>query len=100
MQFQLIVILLVALVLILVTVQNPNPVTLQFLSWDAEGVPLIIVILISLMAGIIMSSILSLVKQAKLKDKIRSLQREIEELKNPSLVSEEDIEETNEKIKE
>ncbi|MFC1675466.1 lipopolysaccharide assembly LapA domain-containing protein [Planctomycetota bacterium] len=92
MQFQLIVILLVAMVLILVTVQNPNPVTLQFLSWDAEGIPLIVVILISLMAGIIMSSILSLLKQAKLKDKIRSLQREIEELKSPSLVTEEEIE--------
>ena len=96
MQFQLIVILLVAMVLILVTVQNPNPVTLQFLSFDAEGIPLIVVILISLMAGIIMSSILSLLKQAKLKDKIRSLQREIEELKSPSLVTEEEIEKTEE----
>jgi uncharacterized integral membrane protein len=95
MQFQLIVILLVALVLILLTVQNPNPVTLQFLSWDAESVPLIVVILISLMAGIIMSSILSLLKQAKLKGKIRSLQREIDELKYPSLASENRSEEDN-----
>lgn len=96
MQFQLIVILLVALVLILLTVQNPNPVTLQFLSWDAESVPLIVVILISLMAGIIMSSILSLLKQAKLKEKIRGLQREIEDLKSPPLVSEEEIEKAEE----
>ena len=96
MKFQLIVILLVALVLILVTVQNPNPVTLQFLSWDAEGIPLIVVILISLMAGIIISSILSLIKQAKLKDKIRSLQREIEDLKHPPLASEEEIEKAEE----
>lgn len=96
MQFQLIVILLVALVLILLTVQNPNPVTLQFLSWDAESVPLIVIILISLMAGIIMSSILSLLKQAKLKDKIRSLQRDLEDLKSPLLVSEEEIEKAEE----
>jgi len=96
MQFQLIVILLVALVLILLTVQNPNPVTLQFLSWDAESVPLIVVILISLMAGIIMSSILSLVKQAKLKEKIRSLQRDLEDMKSPPLVSEEEIEKAEE----
>ena len=96
MQFQLIVILLVALVLILLTVQNHNPVTLQFLSWDAESVPLIVVILISLMAGIIMSSILSLLKQAKLKDKIRSLQRDLEDLKSPPLVSEEEIEKAEE----
>jgi len=84
MQFQLIVILLVALVLILVTVQNPNPVTLQFLSFDAEGVPLIVIILISLMAGIIISSILSLLKQAKLKDKIRSLQNQIDKMQHLS----------------
>jgi len=68
---------------------------LQFLSWAAEGIPVIVVILISLMAGIIMSSILSLLKQAKMKDKIRSLQREIEELKYPSLA-----EDKNEKINE
>jgi len=96
MQFQLIVILLVALVLILVTVQNPNPVTLQFLSWDAEGIPLIVIILISLMAGIIMSSILSLLKQAKLKDKIRSLQKKIDQMEYPSL-AEDESEKTNEK---
>ena len=100
MQFQLIVILLVALVLILLTVQNPNPVTLQFLSWDAENIPLIVVILISLMAGIIMSSILSLLKQAKLKDRIRSLQREIDELKYPSLASEDRSEENAVKAEE
>ena len=100
MQFQLIVMLLVALVLILVTLQNPNPVTLQFLSWDAEGVPLIVIILISLMAGVIISSILGLLKQTKLKDKIRSLQREIDELKYPPLAVEDEIEKTNEKNEE
>ena len=96
MQFQLVVILLVALVLILLTVQNPNPVTLQFLSWDAQGFPLIVVILISLMAGIIMSSVLSLIKQAKLKEKIRRLQRDLEDLKSPPLVSDKEIEKTEE----
>lgn len=85
MQLQLIIIILVALVLIFITVQNPNPVTVQFLSWDAQGVPLIVIILISMMSGIIISSILSLFKQAKLKDKIRALQREIDDLKYPSL---------------
>ncbi len=84
---QLIIILLVALVLILMTVQNPNPVSVQFLSWEAQQVPLIIVILISLLVGIIISSVLGLIKQSKLKDKIRRLQREIEELKYPPVVS-------------
>ena len=90
---QLIIILLVALVLILMTVQNPNPVSVQFLSWEAQQVPLIIIILNSLLVGIIISSVLSLVKQSKLKDKIRRLQREIEELKYPPVVSPEEDEE-------
>jgi uncharacterized integral membrane protein len=90
MQMQLIVILLVALILLLVTVQNPNPVSLQFLSWQAQQVPLIIVILISLLIGAIISSILGLIKQSRLKQTIHRLQEEIEELKSPPVVSDEE----------
>ncbi|MBA7479345.1 hypothetical protein ES707_14779 [subsurface metagenome] len=90
---QLIIILLVALVLILMTVQNPNPVSVQFLSWEAQQVPLIIIILISLLVGVIISTILGLIKQSKLKDKVRRLQREIEELKYPPVVSPDEDEE-------
>jgi len=90
---QLIIILLVALVLVLMTVQNPNPVSVQFLSWEAQQVPVIIIILISLLAGVIISSILGLIKQSKLKDKIRHLQREIEELKYPPVVRPDEDEE-------
>ena len=93
---QLIIIVLVALMLILMTVQNPNPVSVQFLSWEAQQVPLIIIILTSLLVGIIISSVLSLVKQSKLKDKIRRLQREIEELKYPPVVSPDEDEELEE----
>ena len=84
---QLIIILLVALVLILMTVQNPNPVSVQFLSWQAQQVPVIIIILISLLAGVIVSSVLGLIKQSKLKDKIRRLESEIEDLTYPPVVS-------------
>lgn len=84
---QLIIILLVALVLILMTIQNPNPVSVQFLSWEAQQVPVIIIILISLLVGVIISSVLGLFRQSKLKDKIRKLQSEIEDLKYPPVVS-------------
>jgi uncharacterized integral membrane protein len=90
---QLIIILLVALVLVLMTVQNPNPVSVQFLSWEAQQVPVIIIILISLLAGVIITSILGLIKQSKLKDKIRRLQREIEDLKYPPVVPPDEDEE-------
>ncbi len=81
MRIQLIVMLLVALILILVTVQNPNPVSLQFLSWQVRPIPQIVIILISLMVGIIISSVIGLIKQSKLKEKVRNLQREVEDLK-------------------
>ncbi|HUV40675.1 MAG TPA: LapA family protein [Sedimentisphaerales bacterium] len=87
MQKQLIIILLVALALILVTIQNPNPVSLQFLSWQAQQVPLIIIILLSLLVGMVISSVLGLVKQSKMKETIRRMEREIDELKHPAVVS-------------
>ncbi len=88
MRIQLIIMLLVALILILMTVQNPNPVSLRFLSWQARQIPLIVIILISLMVGIIISSVIGLIKQSKLKERIRNLQREVEDLKlSPSASS-------------
>lgn len=87
---QLIIILLVALVLILMTVQNPNPVSIQFLSWQSQQVPVIIVILISLLVGVIISAALGLVKQSKFKDKIRRLEQEIEDLKYPPVMSQDE----------
>ena len=79
----LIVTLLVALALVVLTVQNPNPVSVQFLSWEAQQVPVIVIVLISLSAGVIVSSVLGLIKQSKLKEKIRQQQREIEDLRQP-----------------
>ena len=79
MRIQLIVMLLVAVVLVLMTVQNPNPVRLQFLSWQSHGIPQIIVILVSGLAGVILSMTLGLAKQSKLKETIRRLEEEIDQ---------------------
>ncbi len=84
---QLIIMLLVALILILMTVQNPNPVSVQFLSWQAQQVPVIIVILISALMGVFISSFLGLKKNSKYKNKIRRLEQEIEDLQTPPVVS-------------
>lgn len=92
MQSQLIIVLLVALALILVTVQNPNPVALQFLSWEAQQVPLIIVILISLLVGMVISTVLSLIKQSKLKEQIRRLQSQLDQLQSPPVAAHEEDE--------
>ena len=90
MQLQLILILVVSLILILLTVQNPNPVRLQFLSWESDQVPLIVVMLTSLLGGLIISSVLGIFKQSKLKEQISQLQREIEDLKYAEPVSDEE----------
>ena len=87
---QLIIVILVALVLILITVQNPNPVSLQFLSWQARQVPQIVIILISLLVGIIVSAVMSFIKQSRLRDIIHRMEMEIEDLKNPPADSSDD----------
>ena len=79
MRIQLIVMLLIAVVLVLMTVQNPNPVSLQFLSWQTRGIPQIVVILVSLLAGAILSTVLGMAKQSKLKERIRRLEEEIDQ---------------------
>lgn len=94
---QLIIILLVALALILMTVQNPNPVSVRFLSWQAEGIPVIIVILISALMGVFISSFLGLKKLAKHKNKIRRLEEEIEDLKYPPVVAPDEKDEPEKK---
>ena len=91
----LIITLLVALALVVLTVQNPNPVSVQFLSWEAQQVPVIVIVLISLSSGVIISSVLGLIKQSKLKNKIRQQQRIIEDLKQPPPVSPDDAEDSS-----
>ena len=93
MRTQLIVIMFVAVLLILMTIQNPNPVSLQFLSWETRGIPQIVVILVSLLGGVILATILGMVKQSKLKETIHRLEEELEDRDEHGFIShDEDIE--------
>ncbi|MFC1462017.1 LapA family protein [Verrucomicrobiota bacterium] len=92
MQMQLIVTLLIALVLIVLTIQNPNPVPVQFMSWGVtQGIPLIIIILVSSLVGVIASSLLGLKKQLGLRKRIRQLQMELDEVRQPPVTADDDI---------
>lgn len=92
MQMQLIVTLLIALVLIVLTIQNPNPVPVQFMSWGvAQGIPLIIIILVSALAGVVASSLLGLKKQLMLRRRIRELQMELEESRRPLVTGQDEV---------
>ena len=98
MQVQLIVTMLIALVLIVLTIQNPNPVPLQFMSWSSnQGIPLIVLMLVSALVGVIASAVLGLKKQLQQRDKIRDLQREVDELRQPPLMADDDMLEDIEK---
>lgn len=91
MQIQLIITLLIALVLIVLTVQNPNPVPVQFMAWSsAKGLPLIVLVLISSLAGVITSALMGLRKQLKLQQQIRDLKREVDDLCHPAMHNEDD----------
>ena len=91
MQIQLIVTMLIALVLIVLTIQNPNPVPVQFMSWSSpQGIPLIVVILVSVLAGVVASALLGLKKQLQQRDKIRELQSEIDDLSQPPVMADDD----------
>ena len=92
MRIQLIVMLLVAVVLILMTIQNPNPVALQFLSWETRAIPQIVIILVSVLAGVILSTVMGLVKQSKLKETIRRLEEEIDQSSDRTVPPDEDLE--------
>lgn len=92
MQLQLITTLLVALVLITLTIQNPNPVPIQFMSWGAQrGIPLIVIILVSLLAGVVTSAFLGLRKQLKLRERIRALEKDLMESRHPMGGGDEDL---------
>lgn len=75
---------LVYLIMILVgaaaavfAIQNIDPVVIRFLSWRVEGMPLALVILLSLFAGLIFASMLAMVHHLRLRSRIRALERQL-----------------------
>jgi uncharacterized integral membrane protein len=54
--------------------QNIDPVVIRFLVWRLEGAPLAMVIILSIVIGVIFTSLFGLVQQFKLKSKIRHLE--------------------------
>ncbi len=54
--------------------QNIDPVVIRFLGWRIEGAPLALVLMLSMIMGIVLTSLIGIVQQWKLKSKIRQLQ--------------------------
>jgi uncharacterized integral membrane protein len=60
--------------------QNRDPVEIWFLTWSVKGMPLALIILLSLLLGIVFASLSGLVKILKLKYRIRQLETQVSQL--------------------
>ncbi len=57
------IILLIAVVVILLStfgIQNPNPVTVRFLQWQSDAVPIYAVMLVSVLLGMLINTLIGL----------------------------------------
>ena len=70
-------------------IQNIDPVVIRFLTWRIEGTPVSLVIMLSIMVGVILTSMLGIVRQWKLRSKIRQLEAKVAQLQasNPARIS-------------
>ena len=55
--------------------QNVDPVVIRFLGWRFEGAPLAMVIMVSVLAGIVLTALIGLIQQWKLRSRIRQLEQ-------------------------
>ena len=57
--------------------QNVDPVVIRFLGWRIEGAPLAMVIIVSVLAGIVLTALIGLIQQWKLRSRIRQLEQRL-----------------------
>jgi uncharacterized integral membrane protein len=60
--------------------QNRDPVEIWFLAWGVKGMPLALVILLSLLVGVVFTSLSGLVKILKMRYRIRQLETQVGQL--------------------
>lgn len=71
---------LVGAVAAIFALQNIDPVVIRFLGWRAEGAPLSLVILLSIVAGIVLTALVGAVQVWKLRSRIRQLENRLARL--------------------
>jgi uncharacterized integral membrane protein len=60
--------------------QNREPVEIWFLTWSVRGMPLALVILLSLLLGTVFAALTGLVKILKLRYRVRQLETQVAQL--------------------
>lgn len=57
--------------------QNLDPVVIRFIGWRVEGLPLAVIILLTLLAGLTFASLVGFIQQFKLRRRIRQLEAQL-----------------------
>ena len=70
------VMILVGAAAAIFAIQNIDPVVIRFLAWRVEGMPLALVILLSVFAGLVVATMVAMVQQLRLYSRIRALERQ------------------------
>lgn len=60
--------------------QNIDPVVIRFLVWRIEGMPLALVILLSLLVGVVFASLSGAVRHWRLRSRVRQLEAQVAQL--------------------
>ena len=63
--------------------QNMDPVVIRFIGWRIEGMPLALVILLSVLGGLIFASCVGLLRHWKLRSRIRQLEAQLAAQERP-----------------
>jgi uncharacterized integral membrane protein len=66
-------------------IQNKDPVDIQFVTWQLNGLPLGLVILLSVLGGVIFASGVSLIRGWKLRSRIRQLEARLSAAERPAV---------------
>ena len=72
---------LVGAVAAIFALQNIDPVVIRFLGWRIEGAPLSMVIMLSIVVGVVLTSLVGLVRHWKMRYRIRQLESQLARLK-------------------
>ena len=65
-------------------VQNPEPVTVNFLNVRMVNLPLSMLLLLSVFVGVLFASVSGFAREIELKHKVRKLEKRIAELTEPA----------------
>ncbi|HTY77080.1 MAG TPA: LapA family protein [Candidatus Bathyarchaeia archaeon] len=74
MTFAYLLLVLVGAACAVFALQNMDPVVIRFVTWRIEGMPLSLVILVSVMGGLVFASCVGLLRHWKLRSRIRQLE--------------------------